>query len=87
VTFDEALDAVATSNTALFQVLGAVKKHGKNVFTKGVTIKGTAYNPATHTVTLNLAKPYKGPVQVTVDAGVPSADGVPSSGNVTEVVA
>ena len=67
--------------------LGGVKKHRKNVFTKAVSIKGTTYNATTHTVTLNLAKPYKGPVQVTVDAGVPSAAGVPTSADVTEVVA
>ena len=54
---------------------------------KGVTIKGTTYNPTSHTVTLNLAKPYKGPVQVTVDRGVPSADGVPTTADVTDVVA
>jgi hypothetical protein len=34
VTFDEALDAVAMSNTSFFQVLGGVKEHGKYVFTQ-----------------------------------------------------
>jgi hypothetical protein len=86
VTFDEALNAVATSNTSLFQVLGGVKKHGKNGLTKGVAIKSTTYNPTTHTVTLNLARRSSGPVQVTVHGGVPSAAGVPSRGDVTAVV-
>jgi hypothetical protein len=87
VHFDEALDAVATSNSALFRVLGGVKKHGKNVFTKGVRIKGTTYNPTSHTVTLNLAKPYKGPVQLTVNRGIASSDGVPTAADVIDVVA
>ena len=87
VTFDEALEAVATSNTSLFQVLGGVKKHGKNVFTKGVSIKGTTYNAATHTVTLNLAKPFKGAVQVTVEPGLKGSDGASGASAVTEVVA
>jgi hypothetical protein len=87
ITFDEALNAVAASNTSLFQVLGGVTKHHKNVFTKGLQFKAAAYNPATHTVTLNLAKPYKGPVQVTVDAGIASSQGVPSKAGLTEVVA
>jgi hypothetical protein len=77
---------VAASNTSLFQVLGGVKKHGKNAFTKAVTIKLAAYNPATHTVTLNLAKPFKGPVQVTVEPGLKGSDGASSSSATTNVV-
>ncbi len=57
------------------------------VFTKKVTIRATAYNPASHTATINLAKRHKGPVKVTVDAGLPSADGMPISVDVTDMVA
>jgi hypothetical protein len=40
----------------------------------------------THTVTLNLARPTKGPVEVTVHGGLAGANGVPSGADVTEVV-
>ena len=87
MTFDEALDAVATSNTALYQVLGGATKHHKAVFSKPVAIKSTTYNPTTHTVTLNLAKPFKGPVQVTVEPGLEGSDGVSTRSAIAEVVA
>jgi hypothetical protein len=38
-------------------------------------------------VTLNLAKPFKGAVQVTVEPGLKGSDGASSASAVTEVVA
>ena len=50
-------------------MLGAVKKHKKTVYTKGVAIKGISFDGNTH-VTINFAKPYKGAVKLTVLGGI-----------------
>jgi hypothetical protein len=78
VVFDEALDANVVNDRALFQVLGAVKKHRKTVYTKSVRIAGITFDGQSR-VTIKLAKPHKGAVQVTVLAGLRAADGASST--------
>ena len=56
-----------------------VKKHKETLYTKALKIKTVVYNPGTHSVTITLAKPYKGAVQVTIDPGLEAADGASSS--------
>jgi hypothetical protein len=38
-------------------------------------MRGVSYNDGARTVTINLAKPYKGAVQVTVQSGLVAANG------------
>ena len=70
---------------ALYNVFGAVKKHKKTVYTKGVGIKGITIDGNTH-VTINFAKPYKGAVKLTVLRGILAADGALSSGEFSAIV-
>jgi hypothetical protein len=85
VGFDEALNPGSVANRALYSVLGAVKKHRKTVYSKGVRIKGISFDGNTR-VTINLAKPYKGAVKVTVHGGILATDGASSSGDFAAIV-
>jgi hypothetical protein len=83
IAFNEALAPGSASETALYSVLGAVKKRGKTAYTKHVAVKSVTYNNSTRSVTITLAKPYKGAVQVTVKAGLTAANGPSSSSTQT----
>jgi probable HAF family extracellular repeat protein len=85
VAFDEALDGGVVKDQALFNVLGAVKKHHKTIYSKAARIKGISFEGGSR-VTINLAKPYKGAVKVTVHGGILAADGASSSGDFSAVV-
>ena len=56
-----------------------VKKHKETVYTKALKIKSVVYNTGPHSVTITLAKPYKGAVQVTIEPGLEAANGASSS--------
>ena len=66
IAFDATLNPGSAVNRGFYSVLGAVKKHRKTVYTKGVPLRGVSYNGNAQTVTITLAKPYKGAVQVKV---------------------
>jgi hypothetical protein len=51
-----------------------------------VAVKTAMVSSDGASVTLNLAKPYKGVVKVTLLAGLKAADGTPSSGNASVIV-
>jgi hypothetical protein len=85
IGFNEALNRGSVGNLGLYRVLGAVKKRKKTVYTKTVRIQGVSFDGNTR-VTINLAKPYKGAVQVTVLAGVVASNGTLSSGSFSAVV-
>jgi hypothetical protein len=75
VSFSEPMNAASAGNRGLYSVLGAVIKHRRPSYTRFVPIGAVAYNPANNTASITLAKPYKGPVQVTVQTGVQAANG------------
>jgi hypothetical protein len=79
LAFNEALESGSASNVDLYSVLGAVKKKGKTVYNKKLHIKSVSYNAKADSVTIKLAKPYKGAVQVTVQGGLVAANGAKSS--------
>lgn len=83
--FDEGMNSGSVGNRALYTVLGAVKKHKKTVYTKGVEIKDVTFDGNTH-VTIKLAKPYKGAVKLTVAGGILSANGASSDVDFSAVV-
>jgi hypothetical protein len=72
-------------NLALYSVLGAVKKRRHTVYSRGVVIGSTSYDPGARTVTINLAKPYKGTVQVTVRSGLVGANGASTTGTFVSI--
>jgi hypothetical protein len=79
IGFDEALNANSAMNGSLYVVLGAVTKRHKMTFSKSVALRAASYNAGTNSVTLMLAKPYKGGVKVTVNPGIVAANGAASS--------
>ncbi len=58
-----------------------VKRHKQTVFTKPVAIRSISVNGST--ATLNLAKPFKGTVQVTVQGTVTAANGASNGVSLT----
>jgi hypothetical protein len=71
--------------SSFYTLRGAVKKKGKTTFTKGVAVGPVKFD-GNRTVTLSLAKPFKGQVQVTVHGGIVAGNGAAGSGDVTRVV-
>jgi hypothetical protein len=86
IGFSEALDPSSAGNPAFYGLASGVKKKHKLVFSKGVKISSVSYDGNAHTVTLKLAKPTKGTMQVTVHRGVSATNGLSSSGDFTAVV-
>ncbi len=78
-TFTAPLNQTSANNAALYKVLQGVtkvvKKHKQTLFTKALKIKSVVYSPSLQSVTITLAKSYKGPAQVTIEAGLETADG------------
>jgi hypothetical protein len=85
VTFNEALTPASASSPGLYGVFAGVKKHHKTVYTKPLKIRSVSPGGA-NTVTINLAKPYKGAVQVTVESGIVGANGASSTSAFSDVV-
>jgi hypothetical protein len=86
VSFNEALNPGSADNPSLYIVDAGVTKRGKTVYTKKLAVRSPGYNAKTHTVTITLAKPFKGAVQVTVLPGIRAANGASSSGSFSAVV-
>jgi hypothetical protein len=63
-----------------------VKRRGKIIYKKNVRIKTMSYDSIARKVTLTLARPQKGAIQVTVHGGLVAANGASSSGDFTAVV-
>jgi hypothetical protein len=86
LAFDEALAPTSATNSALYSVLSGAKKRGKTIYVKSVPIRGVTYNGNAHTVTILLAHPFKGSVQVKARGGIMAANGAASQGDFTAVV-
>jgi hypothetical protein len=85
VAFDESLVAGSATTSSFYSLLGGVRRRGRLVFTRALGIGRISYD-GNVTVTLNLARPYTGQVQVTVHGGITASNGAMSSGDVTRVV-
>ena len=85
VGFDETIAPGSVVNPAQYSVLGAVTKRKKILYTKAVAIKGISFDGDAH-VTINLSKPFKGAVQVTVQGGIKAANGASSTKAFSAVV-
>jgi hypothetical protein len=86
ITFSDSLDAGSARNPGLYRLFAGVKKRGKTAYTKALGIGSVAYSDSTHTVTINLAKPFKGSVQVTVEPGLTAAGGSATSSSFMTIV-
>jgi hypothetical protein len=85
IAFDEALNAISAQNGDFTLLLG-VKRRGHVVFSKNVRIRGIQYDGNDDTVAINLAKPARGPVQVTVRKGIAAANGAMSIADFSTIV-
>jgi hypothetical protein len=74
---DQELDAAEASALTI--------RDQKTVYSKRVGIKGISFDGNTH-VTINLSKPYKGVVQVTVLGGITATNGATGSGKFVALV-
>jgi streptogramin lyase len=90
LTFGAPLNSASANDSGLYQALGGVarrvKKHKVTVYTKPLKIKSVSYDPGPNTVRIALAKHFKGPVQVTIKAGLEAADGAVTSSSIVLVV-
>jgi len=86
VVFNEPLDPASASNAGLYQVFAAVKKRGRTAFTRAVAIKGIHPSSAGATVTIDLARPEKGNVEVTIQGAIMGSNGATSRINSTTIV-
>jgi hypothetical protein len=86
VSFDEALDPGSASKGRFYGLAAGVASGPTIVFSQGVKIARVSYDRTAHAVQLKLAVPQKGPIQVTVRAGLVAADGISSSSDFTAVV-
>ena len=85
LAFNEPLNASSVTNTALYRVLAAVKKHGKKVFSKPMKIKSVTYPAGTQSLTINLAKSSKGPMEVMIQPGLAASNGASTSVVLTQI--
>ena len=85
VGFDEAIDPSVTSDISMFSALGAVTKHKRTVYSKVQRIQAISFDGNTH-VTIRLAKPFKGALQVTVAPGIKAKSGAASTDRFTAIV-
>jgi hypothetical protein len=86
IGFSEDLIPSSVTNGSFFSLASGVKKRHKLVFSKRVKIGGVSYDGTAHQVTIRLAKPLKGKVQVTVHGGIMATNGLSSQGDFTAVV-
>ena len=69
-----------------YSLTAGFQRHHSLVFAKAVKIGKVSYNSTNHTVRLKLARPRKGPIQVTIGSGVVEAGGTSDLGDFTAVV-
>jgi hypothetical protein len=84
LTFNMSLNPGSADNPGFYTIRGGVKKRKKTVYKKVLRISSVSSNG--NTVTIKLAKPFKGHAQVTVSAGILGSSGGSSTGNVSFIV-
>ncbi len=86
IGFNETLNPASAANSARYTLTRGVKKGRKMVFSKLVPLSTVSYNAGTHSVTILFAKPTAGPIQMTVQDGIMSAEGAASSDDYVTVI-
>jgi virginiamycin B lyase len=84
--FSEDLNPSSAGNAVFYSLDAGVKKRHRLQFTKHVKIGSVSYNGTTHQVTITLARPFKGKLQITARGGIEAANGLSSNGDFTAVV-
>jgi hypothetical protein len=78
VAFTKPLNSASASNPGLYHILKGVRKKKKTVYSNPLKIQSVSYSGASDSVTVRLAKPYKGTVEVAVDGAIEAMDGTTS---------
>ena len=90
LTFAGPLDPASASDRCLYRVFEGVtrrvKKHQEKVYIEPLKIKRVIYNPVLDSVTLALARPHRGPVEVTIKPGLETAAGLSSNRSIRQIV-
>jgi hypothetical protein len=73
--FSEALNPVSATAVRQYKLRGGVASRGRVVYTRNVGIRSVSYNAVNPSVTILLTRPYRGPVQATVEPGLEAASG------------
>jgi hypothetical protein len=76
IAFNQAMVPASVNNAALYSVFGGVPNRGRVVFSKKLKIQTVLYDEADDTVSISLAKPYRGQVKVSLDGIIDATDGV-----------
>jgi hypothetical protein len=84
--FSEALASSSAVDPSAYVLLAGVKKLRKTVYTKPLTIGNIIYNSGANTVTLMLAKPLKGVVELRVQGVMTASNGATGTVAFTTVV-
>jgi hypothetical protein len=88
VSFNEPLSSSSARSSGLYQVFAAatkiVKKHKETRFAKALAIRSVSPNSTSSTVTINLAKPFKGSVEVMVQGDITAGNGASNSVRFTQ---
>ena len=79
IAFDQALDPSSASDPGRYAALGAVTRRRRTTYARPVRLGVVSYTAGARMVTVRLARPYRGAVQVTVRAGLLGAAGVATS--------
>jgi hypothetical protein len=75
LSFGVALDPGSATEVGRYRALGAVPDRATGDFRVRLAIKSVRYNASAQTVMITLARPHRGPVHVTIRAGLLAADG------------
>ena len=90
VNYNEPLGASSASNSVLYRIFAAVtkivKKHKQRLFTRPLAIRSVSPSSSGNMVTINLAKRFKGTVQVTVQGTITATNGASSNVNTSTIV-
>jgi hypothetical protein len=90
VRFNEPVNSNSASSPGLYHVFGAVtklvKRHKTTLFTKALAMGSVSPDSTStsHTVTINLARPFKGHVQVMVQGTITAGNGASNSVHYTQ---
>lgn len=86
IRFSGDVAAASASNPALFALALRVRKKGKLRYAKRVPIARTAHGASRNLVAITLARPVKGPLQLTVLPGVLGVGGAASTAKFVQIV-
>jgi hypothetical protein len=78
IVFNEPLEVASADSARLYQVKPGTRKGTRVVYGNPVTIKPPSYKAGATSVTIRLAKPVAGPIEVIVLSGIIGADGIAS---------